>query len=370
MSGGRAWRRLNLAALAVVLLGIVGCAIGAAVDAAGFFRAWLCTYLLWLGLPLAGVTLVLVHDLSGGEWMATARPVLEAAIATMPLATLAGIPAFIGLHALYSWTHPAPNLGNVFYLNATGFYLRYAIYVVLWNLLAAFALWAPRGEAAPIPPSLSWLSGVGLVLLAFSTGFASIDWIMSLEPAFWSSILSYSVGAGWFNTGLALVLLVVAVSAPAVGERRDHMADLAAILLATTIFWAYVEFMQFLIVWEENLKSEIPWYLLRIAGIWKAALYVSVGFGFAAPFFVLIWRPSQRSRGVVATISLLIVVSRVADKWWLVLPEFAHAGPFWLDAAAILALGGPMVLLFAGAMRSAPRLSLGGWPTWKAADHG
>ena len=370
MSESRGWTRANLAALAALLLGIVGCALGAAIDLSGFFRAWLCTYLFWLGLPLAGVTLVLVHDLSGGNWMATARPVLDAAILTMPLATLAGIPAFAGLHALYSWTHPAQSLANTFYLNPTGFYLRYAIYVVLWNLLAAFALWAPRGAAAPIPSGLSWLSGAGLVLLAFSVGFASIDWIMSLEPAFWSSILSYSVGAGWFNTGLALVLLVVAVSGPALDRRRDHMADLAAILLATTIFWAYVEFMQFLIVWEENLRSEIPWYLLRIAGIWKAALFVSVGFGFVIPFFVLIWRPSKRSRGIVATICLLIVIGRVAEKWWLVLPEFRHAGPFWLYAAAILALGGPMALLFAWAARNRHLLSPGGWPISKAVDHG
>ncbi len=87
---------------------------------------------------------MLVHDLSGGEWMATARPVLNAAIATMPIASLAGIPAFIGLHELYSWTHPAPTLGNTFYLNPDAFLLRYAVYIVLWNLLAAFALWGPR----------------------------------------------------------------------------------------------------------------------------------------------------------------------------------------------------------------------------------
>jgi hypothetical protein len=380
MSADEARRRLNWAALALLLLGIIGCALGAVIDLSGFFRAWLCSYLFWLGLPLAGVTLVLVHDLSGGNWMATARPVLDAAIVTMPLASLAGIPAFVGLQALYSWTHPAPGLGNTFYLNSTGFYLRYAIDVVLWNGLAAFALWAPRGEAAPVLPGWSWLSGVGLILLAFSVGFASIDWIMSLEPGFWSSILSYSVGAGWFNTGLAFVLLVIAASSPAIGglqvagaalgKRRDHMADLAAILLATTIFWAYVEFMQFLIIWEENLKSEIPWYLLRIAGLWRAALYVSVGLGFVVPFFVLIWRPSKRSRAVIATICVLILVGRIAEKWWLVLPEFAPAGPFWLDAAAILALGGAMVLVFAAALRSRPLLNPGGRPAWKAADHG
>jgi hypothetical protein len=303
---------------------------------------------------------VLVHDLSGGEWMATARPVLNAAIATMPIASLAGIPAFSGLHELYSWTHPAPSLGNTFYLNANAFLLRYAVYIVLWNLLAAFALWGPRQEAEPIAPALSWLSGVGLILLAFSAAFASIDWILSLEPAFWSSIFPMIAGSGWFNTGLALVLLVVAVSPALGGRNREQTADLAAILLATTIFWAYVDFMQFLIIWEENLKFEIPWYLIRITSPWEGALFVSVGFGFFVPFFALLTHPGKRSRGVVATICSLILISRIADKWWLVLPEFRQAGPFWLDAAAILALGGLMLLPFfwelryPGAVRPAP----------------
>src|SRR5689334_16642770 len=194
-------RRRHLIALGALVLGGAGCAVGAAIDAAGFFRAWLCGFLFWLGVPLAGLTLVLVHDLTGGEWMGTARPVLNAAAATMPLATLAGIPAFVGLHDLYSWTHPAPSLGNTFYLNTNAFLLRYAVYIVLWNLLAGFTVWGPRNEAEPIAPALSWLSGIGLVLLALSTAFASIDWILSLEPAFWSAIFPMIASASWFNTG-------------------------------------------------------------------------------------------------------------------------------------------------------------------------
>lgn len=356
MNADRRSRALTIGASAGFLVGAVACAIGAAIDASGFFRAWLCAYLFWLGVPLCGVTLVLVHDLTGGNWMATARPVLNAAIATMPLATLAGIPAWIGLSTLYSWTHPAPNLGNTFYLNPTAFYLRYAIDVVLWNLLAAFALWAPRGEALPIAPALSWLSGVGLILLALSASFAAIDWILSLEPTFWSSVFPVTVGAGWFNTGLALVLLVIAVASPT-GPAREHMADLAAILLATTIFWAYVEFMQFLIIWEENLKSEIPWYLLRTGGIWKSALFVSAGLAFFVPFFALLTAPGKHSRTVVATICALILIGRTAQKWWLVLPEFPRAGPFWLDVAAVVALGGLMLLLFFAGLGAGGRLA-------------
>jgi hypothetical protein len=369
MISDRAWTRLNLAALVVLVLGTAGCAVGAALGVTGFYRAWLPAFLFWLGLPFAGITLVMVHDLSGGEWMATARPLLNSAIATMPLATLAGIPAFIGLHDLYSWTHPAPSLGNTFYLNTNAFLLRYAVYIVLWNLLAAYALWAPRDGAEPITPGLSWLSGLGLTLLAFSASFAAIDWIMSLEPTFWSSIFMMTAGASWYNTGLALVLLVIALGGLAAGGRRGHMADLAAILLATTIFWAYVEFIQFLVIWEENLKDEIPWYLTRINSAWQPAIFVSVALGFFVPFFALLTQPCKRSRGVVATVCFLILISRIADKWWQVLPEFQKAGPFWLDVAAIFALGGLMMLLYFTALRYSSWLASGVIQVWKT-HHG
>lgn len=363
--------RVNVCALIALALGIAGCVVGAILGLTNFYRAWLCTYLFWLGLPLAGVTLVLVHDLTGGNWMASARPALDAAILTMPLATLAGIPAFVGLGALYSWVHPAASLGNTFYLNPPMFWLRYGVYVVLWNVLAAFAFWAPRGEAASILPGLSWISGIGLVVLGFSTGFAAIDWILSLEPKFWSSVFSYMVQAGWFNTGLAMVLFVISAGGDfSIVRRRDHMADLARILLGTTMFWAYIEYMQFLVIWESNLKTEIPYYITRLAGIWRAAMYIWIAFGFIIPFFVLLWRPLKRSRFAVAAICFLIVLSRVAEKWWLVMPEFPEAGPFWLDVAAIAALGGPMTLIFTWGLRFGHLLHPGEWPIWKGVAHG
>jgi hypothetical protein len=358
-----------LATAALGTLGAIGCVVGAVIDPAAFCRAWLCSYLFWLGLPLAGITLVLVHDLSGGDWMATARPWLDAAAATTPLASLAGILAFIALPSLYPWTHPAPDLPNVFYLNPSAFFIRYAIYVVLWNLLAAYALWGPRAGRLPIAPALSWISGVGLIALAFSAGFASIDWILSLEPKFWSAIFTYTQSASWFNTGMAVVLLMVALVGWPDGERRRHMVDLSQILFATTIFWAYVEFMQFLIIWEENLKTEIPWYLKRLDSAWQPAIYVSAALGFVLPFFVLLWAPSKRNRAAVAIVCICILMSRLANTWLLVMPEFTAPTPFWLDVAAILALGGAMVLLFAVGLRYARRLARAGIPVWTA-DHG
>ena len=362
--------RVSIIALVISAIGIAGCIVGAQSNWSAFAQAWLCSAIFWLGVPLAGVTLVLVHDLSGGDWMATARPALEAAIATMPLASLAGIPAFVHLNALYNWTNPPPDLPNVFYLNPTAFFIRYAAYVVIWNLLAAFALWGPRQGREPIRPGLSWISGVGLIAMAFSASFAAIDWILSLEPRFWSSIFSYTQAASWFNTGLALVLLTVTVLGwPAEDDRTQHMSDIARIMLATTIFWAYVEFMQILIIWEENLKTEIPWYLKRLNSAWHPAIYVSAGFGFVVPFFVLLWTPFKNSRAVVATVCALILISRIAHTWLLIMPEFDHAAPFWLDVAALFALGGLIILLFGYALRHPRRFEPAGTPVF-GADHG
>jgi hypothetical protein len=359
--------RFRAGVIALGVLGIIGCIVGAVIAPDAFFRAWLCSYLFWLGVPLAGVTLVLVHDLSGGNWMGTARPFLDAAIVTMPLASLAAIPAFIGLHMLYPWTHAPADLKNLFYLNSTAFFVRYGCYVVVWNLLAAFALWGPREGRLPIRPALSWLSGVGLVALAFSASFGAIDWILSLEPKFWSSIFAYTQAASWFNTGMAIVVLGVAVVGWPADERRQHMNDLAQILLATTIFWAYVEFMQFLIIWEENLRTEIHWYVLRLHSAWKPAIYVSAGLGFMLPFLVLLWAPSKHSRVAVACVCVMILISRVANTWLLAMPEFDSGTPFWLDVAAMLALGGAIVLLFAWALPRRRRVAAPA-PAWRA-DH-
>lgn len=351
MTNSRPWTRLRLAALAAMLLGGAGCIVGAIIDERAFFPAWLSAFVFWLSLPLGALTLVLVHDLTGGRWMATARPVLDSAILTMPLVTIAFLPVFAGLGHLYTWSRPGtPGLGNAFYLNDTFWIGRYAIYFVIWNGFALWALLAPRTGAIGVAPSLSWISAIGLLLLAYSVTFAAFDWIMSTEPHYWSSIFGMIFGAAQFVTSLALVLIVLALRGPLTraseSAYRDHLADLAAILLATTIFWAYTEYCQYLIIWEENLRSEITWYLRRMAGSWEAVMYTIAGAGFFIPFFVLVWTPSKRNRAIVAGICSLIFLAHLIHVWWLILPEFPDSGFGWLDVAAFFALGGLSLLLF------------------------
>jgi hypothetical protein len=147
------------------------------------------------------------------------------------------------------------------------------------------------------------------------------------------------------------------------------MSDLARILLATIIFWGYIEFVQFLIIWEENLKTEIPWYLKRLHSVWKPAIDVSTGLGLVIPFWLLLWGPSKRNRAVVAAACGCILLGRIADAWLLVLPEFKTSSPLWLDFAAMAALGGAMVLMFAWSLRYVDRLAAEGTGMW-AVKHG
>jgi hypothetical protein len=351
MSRSPIWTRLRWAALVALVLGGIGCVVAGLSDAAAFFPGWLAAVVFWLGLPLAALTLVLVHDLTGGRWMETARPVLDAAIATLPIATLAFLPVLAGLGDLYSWSRPgAPALANSFYLERGFFIARYVLYFVIWNALAVYALRWPRDDRTGVGAAISWASSVGLVLLGFSVSFAAIDWVLSLAPSFWSSVFGMIFGAGAFNTGLALILLVIALRGPALARlgpvHPDHLADLAAILLATTIFWAYVEFCQFLIIWEENLHSEIPWYLRRMAGAWESVMYAVAAAGFFVPFLVLLWRPSKRSGAVVAATCALILAARLLNVWWWILPEFPEVGFGWVDIACVGAVGGLVMLVF------------------------
>jgi hypothetical protein len=356
MREDRAWNRMSVFALVLLVLGGGGSIYGAISDPGAFFPAWLASLIFWLAIPLGALALVLVHDLSGGRWMATARPLLEGAVATMPLATIAFLPVLAGLGHLYSWSRPDHgDLSNTFYLNDVFFIIRYAVYFVIWNGLAAWALLAPRAGAAGVPRALSWVSAVGLVLLAYAVSFAAIDWVLSLEPRFWSSVFPMIFGAREFNASLSLVLFLVAWRGPPIpvqdGPYRGHMADLAAILLATTIFWAYVEFCQFLIIWMGNLRSEIPWYLRRIADGWGALAAAIAALGFFIPFFLLVWTPCKRNRGIVAAMAALIFLAHLLHAWWLVLPEFPESGFGWLDVAAMAALGGLWLLAFLSPLR-------------------
>jgi hypothetical protein len=201
---------------------------------------------------------------------------------------------------------------------------------------------------------------VGLILLAISVTWAAIDWIMSIEPDWFSSIFGMMIGSGEFVMAVAFTLVVI-VTFRAAGSPIDdafprHLANLATILLAVDIFWAYTSFSQWLIIWEENLASEIPWYLERLRPFWRAIALAVIFLNLVLPLFVLVWTPAKRRPALVRNVCIALLIGGALQSWWLILPHFrGETALFWLAPATMIALGGVWLWIFLW------RLERGSW---------
>lgn len=347
MTLAEAYRRWRLAALIAAVVGGIASVVGAALDPHAFFPAWLAAFSYWLSLPLGALALLLIRNMTGGEWHAVARAPLAAAAALMPLFILAFLPILIGLNDLYSWTEARPeSLANGWYLNLQFFGIRAALYFLVWNF---FAFWQLRRIADG--PRSQLLSGIGLILLAVSVTWAAIDWIMSIEPDWFSSVFSMMIGSGEFVLAVAFALAMIvtfrAVGSPDDAAFRRHLANLATILLAVDIFWAYTSFSQWLIIWEENLTSEIPWYLERLRPFWRAIVLAVIFLNLVVPLFALVWTPAKRRPALVRNVCIALLIGGALQSWWLILPHFrGDTALFWIAPATMIGLGGLWLWLF------------------------
>ncbi len=370
MTGDRALVRTAWCGVIAALIGGGGAIWGYLNAPQAFFVAWLAAFHFWLSMPLGALALLLIWDLTGGEWEVLARVPLRAMAATMPLFILLFLPVVAGMPELYAWSRPenAGLLHNRWYLNQTFFLSRAAAYFVIWNGLVAWRLLRPRPSGGGASPHWQWISGLGVMLLGYSASYAGIDWIMSTEPDWFSSIYGMVVGSGQFITSLSCALVVIAFTGRPPDPRR--LAALATILLVVVIFWAYVSFCQWLIVWEENLRAEIGWYIERWRGAWGATIYALAGGQFLVPFLVLVWSPAKRRAGLVGAVGVLLLVTSLVQVWWLLLPPFHGNGFTWLAPAVALGMGGLWVLAALLALRFPSRRAMARRAPAEEAVHG
>lgn len=311
-----------------LLVGVAGLAVailGWLREPRVFFGAWLAALTVLAGLSLGSVALVLVNALTGGRWGEVVRPALFAGAATVPLLLPAAVPLALGLPDLYAWARPGAHPPNAFYLNVHDFALRAAIYFAIWLVVDALVL----GGIA-----LRRIAPPALFLLGLSVSFAAIDTTMSLDPTFTSSIYGMLTACDMALLALSVAVLLTAGSTPP--ERR---ADLGKLLLALVILFIYLDFMQLLIVWQSDLASDAPWYLLRSRGYW-GALRIVIALGhFVLPFALLLSARMQRSRRVILGVAGLLVAMEVLRAWWTVLPALGrHIN--WVDIACMVGVGG------------------------------
>ena len=359
----------------LVIVGGVGAvlaAIGALVDLTQFLQSYLMAYMLCLGVTLGCFALGMVHQLSGGAWGVVIRREIGAAARVLPLMTVLFLPIAFGMHRLYPWTDAALVARDAalqhkhLYLNVPFFLVRAAIYFIVWNgasyLLNAWSLEQDRTADPRIARRMQALSAAGLVAYGLTITFASFDWLMSLEPHWFSTIYGVLIFGGQALSSLAFLIIVLAwLSARPPLDRivaASHMHDLGNLMLAFVMLWAYFSFSQYLIIWSGNLPEEIAWYLHRLHTGWRAIGITLMLFHFAVPFVVLLSRTVKQHARTLAIVACGILIVRAVDLFWLIAPEFHTNGIVvsWQDFVLPIAMGSIWTGAFIWQLRGRPIL--------------
>jgi hypothetical protein len=302
------------------------------------------------------------------------RRLLESATRTLPLMAVLFIPIALGLTDLYEWARPEhvahdPILQHKsLYLNVPFFLARAVFYFVAWIGIAYFLnRWSYEQDAAADPRltrRLEMLSRGGLLLYALTMTFASMDWGMSLEPHWFSTLYGVMFMGGQGLSTFAFVIPMAALLADRQPFARiispAQFHDLGKLMLAFVMLWAYFALSQYLIIWSANLPEEIPWYLARTKNGWQWVALVLVIVHFALPFLVLLSRDIKRHARAVAIVALVLIGARFVDLFWLLRPAVAPEAfaIHWLDPAAAAAVGGMWMWLFVSQLKTRPVLPL------------
>jgi hypothetical protein len=337
------WRTRALAIGAVFAVLAVG--LGFIYGWELFLRGWLVGFLFWLGLTTGSLCLLMLQYVSGGNWGRLGRRFWEAAASNVWLIFLCWLPIAIAVlkhdNHFYPWALPHDQavalLGWAkvhYYLNPGFFVVRGFIYFIGWALLYwRLAAWSKKEEAGETTPAqfvgIQNLSGFGIVFYAAAITFASIDWAMSLDPKWWSTVwgMLFMVGQVLSTFCFTIILLVrLARVEPLSGIFKiDYLHDFGKMMFAFVVLWAYLSFSQWLIIWSGNMLSEIRWYLMRLTGGWQYFGPLLIFVHFVFPFALLLSRSLKRDTRRLILVALLVIVMRVIDLFWLTAPNFYNA---------------------------------------------
>jgi hypothetical protein len=379
----RGWRTRALIAGGI---GSVLLLAGIFVDPFQFYRSYLWAYVFCVGLASGSLAWLMLQYLSGGAWGVVIRRPAEAAIRTFPLLAVMFIPIAVGIPNLYEWSHLDKVRGDEImmhkakYLNVPFFLGRAALYFAGWILLSwLLNKWSARedregGMAAH--GKMAAISGPGLIFWGFSVTFMSVDWLLSLNPKWFSTMFGLLIIAGHGLSAMAfLIVLMVALSTRepmrSVLTHR-HLHDLGKFLLALVMVWAYFSYSQFLIIWAGNLPEEIPWYLARMRGGWG---YVAIALAlchFALPFALLLSRDIKRNFRLLRMIAIFLLFMRLVDLYWVIAPEY-HKGQFsfsWMDIVAPVGIVGIWCWYFFLQLEKRPLMPINEPNLVEALEHG
>jgi hypothetical protein len=354
----------------VIALALSG--IGLFGDAAHFWQSYLFAYIFWAGLTLGCLGVFFLHNVVGGNWGVAIRRLVESGLKTLPLVLVFAIPVFFALGTLYKWTDPTYRAEHfavghkAAYLNQPWFIIRTLLYFAIWGFsgyrILAMANEHDRTGDPALFKRIKARSAPALLVFVLTTTLAFIDWIMSLEPEWYSTIYAWMFTVGQvlltFSFLVAVLVLLSKREPFASFLTRQHYHDIGNLMLAFTMLWAYMSFAQFLIIWAENLPDEIPWYVRRFSGGWGYIIWAIAIFHFFVPFFLLLLRFVKKNPARLRTLALWIIVMRMLDVFWIVEPAFRQRGleVYWTDVVALIGLGGLWLAYFIFNLKGRPLL--------------
>jgi hypothetical protein len=340
-------KRIYQRSLMVGVVFAIGSVLLAIMNPDQFYRGYLLGFMCWLGVALGSMAILMIRHLTGGGWGMVIRRILGAAMRTLPLLAILFIPIIIGVaqHRIYPWAMPLDSVRDPYikehlekhgfikdaYLNFSGFLIRAIIYFAIWNILSfLLSMWSRQTDRPGAPDNtqkFKAVAGPGLILYGFTISFAAIDWVMSLDPSWISTIFGLIILIGEVLSAMCFAVVVerILFNYKPMSEmlKPEFVHDHGKWMLTFIMVWAYFSFSQWLIIWAGNLPNEITFYTKRLSFGWgKIGLFLVV-FHFAVPFVILLSRPFKRNIRKLVWLAIWLILMRWLDLLWIIEPNFS-----------------------------------------------
>jgi len=343
------------------LLGIVGllaAAVGFLVNRDQFFYSYFLAFVFWLTVALGCLFFVLVNHLARAGWSVAVRRIAEVGAGAVPVFAILFLPVLFGLPRLFPWLQPGAAEHDALihhkagYLNPVFFLIRAAVYFGVWSLLGRYFLKGSVSQDESGDPRttvrLQSRAAPSMILFAITLSFMAIDWMMSMDPHWYSTIFGVYIFSGSTLAGFAFITLVIAgLRSRRILEhtlRTDHFQDLGRLMFAFSVFWAYIGFSQYFLIWYGNIPEETLWFV----GTWRqVGLFLAVG-RFAVPFVFLMPRWTKRRPWIVTLLALWVLFMQSVDLYWMIIPNLHPEGAVlsWMGAATFSGVGGVYLYVF------------------------